>query len=235
MPLLSLATTYHSNEVMHVLLSARANVNARCGHRVTALSWAAVSDNAAAVQPLLQARVDPAIKSFVSPFRTACVCGSVGVMKEMLSTIRSQISLRFALHCAVAFSGEAKTVSCLIEASADVNERMHIPRSRPAIWSFMRMLHLIHYLSPSALTYLAYHHYGATPLTFCVLTGKFELIPLLLAAGARWDIPNDRGKTADMFLKEMSETFHQDMWVASDEEGLGDVSEVSDETVAVAL
>ena len=65
------------------------------------------------------------------------------------------------------------------------------------------MLHGVHYLSPSALTYLAYHHYGATPLIFSVLTGKFEIIPILIAAGARVDIANDRGKTAADFLKQM--------------------------------
>ena len=45
------------------------------------------------------------------------------------------------------------------------------------------------------MTNLAYHHYEATPLTFRILTGKFETIPILLAAGAQWDIPNSRGKT----------------------------------------
>ena len=67
----------------------------------------------------------------------------------------------------------------------------------------LRSLHAVHYLSPSNLTRLAYHHYGATPLIFSILTGKLEVIPMLVAAGARMDIPNDRGKTAQHFLQQI--------------------------------
>lgn len=205
LPVLSLAAHYHSNEVLQLLLASAANVNARCGHSCTALSWAAISDNAEAVQLLLDAKVDPLLKAFpdVSPFRTACAVGSTRVMRAMLATDRMKVSLRYCLHMALAFSGESNTISCLIDASCDVNERLKIPRSRMAWWGLMKSLHAVHYLSPSKLTDLAYHHYGATPLIFSILTGKFEVIPILVAAGARMDIPNDRGKTAEDFLRKM--------------------------------
>ena len=207
LPVLHLAATRRSNEVMRLLLSEKAKVNARDGIYATALTWAALSDNAAGARILLEAGLDPAIKSLavgVSPFRTACIVGSPALMKEMLRVIPEKVSLRFALHSALAFSGNSATISCLIEASADVNEQLRIPRSRTAWWVFLRVLHGIHYLSPSALTNLAYHHYGATPLIFSVLTGKFEMIPILVAAGAQMDIPNDRGKTAADFLQQMN-------------------------------
>ncbi len=54
-------------------------------------------------------------------------------------------------------------------------------------WFLLKKLHAMHHISPSALTYLAYHHHGATALIFSILTGKFETIPPLLVAGARLD------------------------------------------------
>ena len=199
-----MAASYSSKEVVEVLLSARANINARCAGGATPLHWSAsISDNAATVRLLLHAKANPFIRAppGVTPFRTACCTGSIKVVQEML-TIQPPVSLRFALHSALAFDGE-NTISCLIDASADVNERLQIPMARTGFWAFMKTLQLTHYLSPSALTFLAYHHYGATPAVFSVLTGKFETLPILVAAGARLDIPNDRGKTAADFLQEM--------------------------------
>ena len=112
------------------------------------------------------------------------------------------MSLRYSLHSALALDGESDTVLCLLEAAADVNERLKIPMSR-SWWSVLKMLRMLHPLSPSMLTELAYHQAGATPLIFSILTGKFEIIPILLKAGARMDIPNDRGKTATYFLQKM--------------------------------
>ena len=74
------------------------------------------------------------------------------------------LSLRFCLHSALVFFGSGEMVSSLIEAAADINEQLRVPSSRILWWSILKMLHAKHYLSSSALTYLAYHHYGATPL-----------------------------------------------------------------------
>jgi len=211
LPVLSLAATYHATEVLRLLLSQGARVNDLCVNHGTALGWAGVGDNASAVQVLLEARVDPHLKAFpdVSPFRTTCICGSVAVMKEILRVQGQhmpQVSLRFCLHTALAFEGQSNAITCLIEAKADVNERLQIPMSRRSWWGLLKIYHAAHYVSPSKLTTLAYHHYGASPLIFSILTGKFECIPILLAAGARLDIPNDRGKTASDFLQQMSLT-----------------------------
>ena len=206
LPVLSLATAYHSNEVAQVLLARRANVNARCTHSSTALHLAAMGDNAPAVRILLEARANPLLRSFpdVSPFKTACVAGSTAVMREMLQ-LGVQGSLRFGLHMALALglNQEADTVSCLIEALADVNEQLHIPMAKTVWWGLSKALHAAHYVSPSALTTMAYHHSGATPLILATLAGKFECIPILLDAGASLDIPNSHGKTARDFLREM--------------------------------
>ena len=79
--------------------------------------------------------------------------------------------------------GDVDTVSCLIEAAADVNEQFR-PPYRNTWWFILNMLHARHYLSPSALTNLAYHHRGATPLMFSILTGRFEIMSVLVKAGA---------------------------------------------------
>jgi len=205
LPVLSLAATYHSNDVMGLLLSARAKVNARCSYWGTALSSAAGGDNPSAVSLLLEARANPHLRGVpsVTPFRTTCVLGSARAMKEMLRINMPGISLRFSLHTALAFFGDSSTISCLIEASADVNEQLHVPVARMEWWGLLKMLHAAHYVRPSTLTTLAYHHHGATPLIFAILTSKFECISILLAAGARLDIPNARGKTGADFLQEM--------------------------------
>jgi len=210
LPVLSLAAAYHSNEVAQVLLARRANVNARCKHFATALTCAAIGGNAPAVRILFEAKANPLLRSFpgVSPFKTACISGSTAVMREMLQ-LRVQGSLRFGLHLVLALgiNQEGDTVSCLIHASADVNEQLRIPMAKTVWWGLSKVLHAAHYVSPSALTTLAYHHSGATPLILATLAGKFECVPILLAAGASLDIPNSHGKTARDFLREMHVPF----------------------------
>ena len=71
----------------------------------------------------------------------------------------------------------------------------------------MKALRGAHYLSPFGSTHLAYHHYGATPLVFSILTGKLDAIPLLLKAGTLLDIPNDRRKSPADFLQELRVPF----------------------------
>ena len=89
-------------------------------------------------------------------------------LAPMISTAKV-VSLRFCLHIALVFFGAGETVSSLIEAAADINEQLRIPPSRVTWWTIVKMLHARHHFSPSALTYLAYHHYGATPLIVSIL------------------------------------------------------------------
>jgi len=203
-PVLSLAVAYHNNEVVKVLIAARANVDGGGRNTGTALCWAASSNNASAVRILCEANADPHIKVFpdTSPFRVACSAGSVEAMKELLAHFPA-VSLRFCLHSALVFFGSGEMVSSLIEAAADINEQLRVPSSRILWWSILKMLHARHYLSSSALTYLAYHHYGATPLIVSILTGKFDATAILLKAGANTEIRNARGKSAACFLQEM--------------------------------
>ena len=139
-----------------------------------------------------------------------------------------QVSLRFCLHTAMIFFGDADTVSCLLQAEADINEQLRIPVAQGAWWSLLKMLHFKHYLSPSVLTSLAYHHYGATPLMFSILTGKFEATATLVANGANLDLRNARGKTAKDLLKELDLDYPLSLTLEADLE-----SEASDATISI--
>ena len=202
-PVLSLAVAYQNNDVVQVLLRARALVNATCGYGCPPLSWAAISDNSGAVRILKEAGADPKVKKLLAthPFKTACGHGSLASFQELLAQYPSH-TLQYCLHFSLLFWGDTDMVSCLIEASADINEQLYISMSRPMWWTLLKVLSIRHTISPSALTYAAYHHSGATPLMFSILTGKYEAADLLLQAGARLDIRNGHGKTAsDLIAK----------------------------------
>lgn len=64
MTVLALAAAYHNNEVVSILIAARANVDGGGGRPGTALCWAASSDNASAVRIFCEANADPRIKAF---------------------------------------------------------------------------------------------------------------------------------------------------------------------------
>eukprot|EP00435_Cladocopium_sp_Y103_P062433 s805_g24.t1 len=136
MPVVCMAAAYHSNDVLEVLLSHKASVNARCGHGGTALAWAAASDNAAAVGILSEAFADPHIKVWpsTSPFRLACGYGSVRAIQKML--IHYPVRLRFCLHTSLVFFGDVDTagadLSCRNDrgkTAADLLSEMHVPLS----------------------------------------------------------------------------------------------------------
>ena len=122
-----------------------------------------------------------------------------------------QVKLQFCLHKSLVFNGENDTISCLIEASADVNEQLRVPSSKRIWWLIFQKLQAMHHISPFALTYLAYHHYGAIPLIFSILTRKFETIPLLVGARNRDKSAFDVLPSAVRFLWKLRGNF--DIWI----------------------
>ncbi|CAE7838253.1 unnamed protein product [Symbiodinium sp. CCMP2592] len=197
--LLSLASLYHSNDVLKLLLSARANVNACDTTIATALHGACAANNAAGVRILFEAMADSSRRCFpgMTPLQVACACASADAMKELLALVPST-SLQHCLHFALMFQGGyAETITCLIQAKADVDEQFQLSMMKDTAWWLVLILAgLRHRISPSRLTLLAYHHSGATPLMFSILSGYFEATSILIAAGARLDFRNSRGQTA---------------------------------------
>ncbi|CAE7543489.1 Ankrd17 [Symbiodinium sp. CCMP2592] len=203
MPVLSLATLFQSNEVVKVLLAAKAKVNARDSRHSIPLHWACHSDNLEAARILLHAGADLRMTQLLGFDAFACAAGSgaVKVTRELLR-IDPEVSLRYRLHGAlIFFSSSTEIVATLLEAKADVDEQLQIANS---IWRTMFMaLSLRHRISPSLLTKLAHHHQRATPLMLSILCGGFGASRLLLQAGADVNIRNSRGKTAADLAREV--------------------------------
>ena len=196
---LAIAAFYRNNQAVELLISARANVNQKAPFGGGALHLACVGDNAHAVRRLCVARADPGQQTVLlqlTPFLIACACGKPLAMRELLALVPN-LSMRHGLHIALMFSGGSSpdTISVLLEARADANEQFKISIKHSRWWLLLNSMACLHRVSPSRLTSLAYHHYGATPLMFSVLSGYLEATTALLAAGARVDIKNYRNKT----------------------------------------
>lgn len=235
LPILSMAGAYHSNEVMEILLSARADVNARDVFKSTALHWSAQRDNAEGIRILCEANIDPNLRLQPSlhAFKVACGTNSLRAMDAMRRHV--PVSLRYCLHFALACWGNDKTISYLIEASADINEQLRLSMTKETgWWMMMRLTSAKHWIRPSALTYLAYHHRGATPLMFSLITGRFAAASVLLKAGARLDLKNARGKCAADFLHGISVPVHLSISILSPAETASDASDAeSDDSFSI--
>lgn len=195
---LSMAAHFHNNEVMEILLEARATLTSADMINATAAHWASLANNAAGLRLLCQARADVQRRNFVgmNVFEVACSNGAVDAMAEILTQVPST-SLRLGLHDALLFYGAyEEPLRFLLRARANLNEPFDIQIRQPAWWILLHVASARHRISPSSWTLLAYHHKGATPLMFSILTGSFEIASLLLSAGACPDVQNSRKKTA---------------------------------------
>ncbi|CAE7216813.1 ANKRA2 [Symbiodinium sp. CCMP2592] len=203
MPVLSLATHFHCNEIVKILLSAKVNVNATDHHNSIALHWACHSNNVESVRILCAAGSDRRIKMMpgIDCFTTAVGSGAEDVVEELLTHL-PKFNLQYRLHHALIFySVSTSIITTLLRADADVNERLRI---ETPTWRLMYgALSIQHRVSPSMLTSLAYHHHLSTPLMLSVLNGCFGASRLLLQARADVTLRNSRGKTAADLAKQV--------------------------------
>jgi len=200
MTALSLSACFRSNEVMQVLLSARAAVNVRDGRRQTALHWACISNNAEGVRILVKAGANAEMLAITgqSAFQLACSAGALEAISEMLLQFPKQ-DLQYSLHFAFLLGGgSGHLVRTLFEAKADVNERLELLQTKYLLlWTLCKAASFSHRVGASTrLRELAFHHRRATPLMFSVICGAFEATYALLAVGARRDLRNSRRRTA---------------------------------------
>eukprot|EP00438_Fugacium_kawagutii_P023690 Skav218410 [mRNA] locus=scaffold1349:170797:174749:+ [translate_table: standard] len=206
MAVIELCGTYSSNKAMKALLLAKANVNQKNSLGGNALTAAIGMGNTDGMRILCDASVNPNVKLLpgTGPFKIACGFGGLPAVEEMMQRFPEKVKMQFCLHFGIIFHADAKVVEFLIEQSADVNEQLEVSRGKnTGWWLLLKLLSFRHKLSSSALTYLAYNHQRATPLMLSIITGKFDCTSLLLAAGARLDLKNSRGKTADDIVKEI--------------------------------
>eukprot|EP00438_Fugacium_kawagutii_P018431 Skav226163 [mRNA] locus=scaffold2279:81591:83868:+ [translate_table: standard] len=206
MSVIEITGTYSSNRAMKALLLAKANVNQKNSLGGNALTASIGMGNTEGMRILYDANVDPNVKLMpgTGPFKVACGFGGLPSIQEMMRLFPQKVKMQFCLHFGIIFHADVKTVAFLIEQSADVNEQLEVSRRKnTGWWLLLQLLALRHRLSSSALTFLAYNHNRATPLMLSIITGKFDCTSLLLSAGARLDLKNSRGKTADDIVKEI--------------------------------
>ncbi|CAE7232889.1 unnamed protein product, partial [Symbiodinium microadriaticum] len=204
---LELAARCRSNEVLKLLISERADLDGRDSIGVTALLAAAYSKDAAAVRLLCQARADPNVKNNFTDtaWHTACEAGSLPVLVELRAQSDGLTpNLERCLHTLSLGPGTAEAVHWLVDARADVNERM---KPETFFISFVFAAKSLEYRfrgSRSQFCSIAYHHCGATPLVFAILAGNFEVAAALSIRGADSRIKNFRGKSAEDLAADMS-------------------------------
>eukprot|EP00439_Symbiodinium_sp_Y106_P023935 s1807_g2.t3 len=197
------------NEALRQLIAHRADVTAVNGSGATALHWAAAGDNVEGIQILRTAGAGEGASDSLGclAFEAACAAGSLDAIQELLHRVPAPL-LTEGLQAGLLHGGASpEVVTTLVRARADVNAQRSIPLfSSMGLW--YALLSWRHWWSPSPLSNYAYHHSGATPLMCSILTSSFQATAVLLAAGAKADIRNYRGKNAEELALEMSAPDH---------------------------
>ena len=198
---IAIAACFRSNEVIKVLLAAHAKVDAKDGHKHTALHWSAGSNDAETVRLLVNGGADHTLKQNlgVSVLQLACFNCSGNAVRELLR-LRPKQNVEQCFHYSfMLFAGSSELVQILLDAKADMNEQLDFAKTKAwpmwllcnfSGWKYKRGL------SRTRLCRMGYHHHLATPLMFTVLGGAADAAWTLLTAGARRDLKNSRGKTA---------------------------------------
>ena len=129
-------------------------------------------------------------------------CGAIGVMDRLLPDASIE-EISMALHLSILFGGaSAEVVSALIEHGADVNYPLQQPMyfTTQLVFGFLALKHR---WNQTAVSYYAKQHSSATPLMCSILCGSFEAAAVLVAAGARLDLKNGNGLTAQDLVAEL--------------------------------
>ncbi|CAE7694981.1 unnamed protein product [Symbiodinium sp. CCMP2592] len=203
---LGISAFFKNNDVMTLLLEARADVSPR-GARPPPLCLASFGNNATGIQLLCQARANPHGKNLLgmSALQHASATGACDAMDMLLNIGGGNLDLSGSLHAAALLHGGSHTtITRLLEARADVDEQFHA-RSWGTLQLFFTMKGLEFRLKrPTRLRTLGYHHRGATPLMVALLVGHFEAAATLLTCGARTHVENSRKITAADLIREVS-------------------------------
>ena len=197
---LAIAAGFGSNEVVRLLLCAKAKPNQRDSAVMgggTSLHVTTLSDNAEGVRILLEARGDPSLRRAYpnDVLEIACAMGAINVIKELLpQKMTSQHLLHWAL---INRGGSPDVISTLLLARMDPNEQYYATRFRfkVAFSLFQAKNHIFKASQCSSWGTICYHLHGATPLMLSMLSRSFPAAQVLLNAGARLDLKNCRGQS----------------------------------------
>ncbi|CAE7476138.1 unnamed protein product [Symbiodinium microadriaticum] len=205
--LLTMCVFLRHHEALRLLLEREADANATDGFTSTPMHYACVNHNVEAIQILRDAgaNVDVVNKLHHSPRMLAGGAGTGSGSEDVIDFLLSdapQSEINFALHYCILFAGVSKdVVSALIRKGADINQQLVLPRFSPLGMAFT-YFSWRHRWSPTAVSYYALHHSKASPLMCCIICGCFDAAATLIAAGARLDLKNIRGKTAADLARE---------------------------------
>ena len=126
--------------------------------------------------------------------------GQVEAVEEILRQAGGSVSswiLNRALYLACCFrGGKAEMIHRLIEMRADVN-RPYPFKGFSFNAAFLVAKSLQHRFGKvTSISKMCYHSWGARPLMVAILSAQYEGAAVLIAEGARLDLPNKRGCTA---------------------------------------
>ncbi|CAE7212486.1 INVS [Symbiodinium sp. CCMP2592] len=205
--LLTMCVFLRHHGALRLLLERKADANATDGFTSTPMHYACVNHNVEAIQILRDAgaNVDVVNKLQHSPRMLAGGAGTGSGSEDVIEYLLSdapQSEINFALHYCILFAGvSVDVVSALIRKGADINQQLVLPRFSPLGMAFT-YFSWRHRWSPTAaarltrVSFYAMHHSRASPLMCCIICGCFDAAAALIAAGARLDLKNIRGKTA---------------------------------------
>ena len=204
---------FKHNKAAQVLISAGAKVE---GGLLPPMHRASHADNAEGIRLLCRARAASlATDGFgVSPLHVAATFGCCAAVEELVAQAGSSLQgshLSHALFFAVSFrGGSAQLTQRLLELRADVNVAFKledISNSRSllkwrALSSFACWSYAWGFLSSNINCRWAYHNDASTPLMAAMLSKQHEAAAVLIAEGARLDLRNSHGWTAEKFGEE---------------------------------
>ena len=122
------------------------------------------------------------------PLEIAAATNSFDVLRELIPIAPREVIAKSLPAVFFFGGGSADAVSMLIEAQADVNLQMSVPK-RSLFGLILSFFSIRHRWSKSTLSAFAYHHCGATPLMLSLITSSFE------ASAKTWEFLNTVFKT----------------------------------------
>jgi len=194
-------------EAIELLIERRGSVRAVDSLGKTPLVYAAAGGFCPAVQLLLERRsaLEHRTKIGSAALETAICFGKSATVQLLLAhgARPGKDGGLAALHYTGAFAGGAEVARVLIQARADLEERVR-PRLGSFLWVLLAAISLPCRMGRDhLLSKVGYHAVGATPLMIAVMFDNQAEVQALLEAGADPSARNERGvdarQLADLF------------------------------------
>ncbi|CAE7550514.1 anks1b [Symbiodinium sp. CCMP2456] len=204
---LDVAVLFKRHEAARLLISARANLE---GGIVSAMQCAAAADSREAIKMLCAAEGKPLARDLIgiSSFDTASSFNCQMAVDELVAQAQlNPLVLSKGLHIATFFrGGSADLVQYLLDLQADIDFRFDMKRDYSRLGRLLVGAKALQYRlgKATALSTLAYHIHGSTPLMQAVRSAQYEAAATLIACGAQLELRNCRGWTAADFAEGQS-------------------------------